>query len=118
MRPRTWSPKTETWPITASAVHFGTRYVPVAAPQELLTVESPKITICVALLDYAAIRFGPELLRRFTYDRLAASARRTTFASSGVKLVSPASMCPVSRAVTSWNTQPLPSGSLNEAYEA
>jgi hypothetical protein len=50
--------------------------------------------------------------------RLAASAGRTTFVSSGVKLVSPASMCPVNRAVTSWNTQPLSSGSLNEAYEA
>ena len=51
-------------------------------------------------------------------DAYLASARRTRFVSSGVKLVSPAAMCPVSRAVTSWNTQPLPSGSLNEAYEA
>ena len=42
----------------------------------------------------------------------------TTFVSSGVKLVSPGAIWPVSRAVTSWNTQPLPSGSLNEAYDA
>jgi hypothetical protein len=27
------------------------------------------------------------------------------------------SMCPVNRAMTSWNNQPLPSGSLTEAYE-
>ena len=47
-----------------------------------------------------------------------ASAPRTQFVSSSVKLVSPAAMCPVSRAVTSWSSQPLPSGSLNEAYEA
>ena len=49
---------------------------------------------------------------------LRAHARLTTFVSSGVKLVSPVAMYPVSRAVISWNTQPLPSGSLNEAYEA
>ena len=47
-----------------------------------------------------------------------ADACLTTFVSSGVKLVSPGAICPVSRAVISWNTQPLPSGSLNEAYDA
>jgi hypothetical protein len=45
-------------------------------------------------------------------------ARLTTSVSSGVKLVSPRAMYPVSRAVISWRTQPLPSGSLNEANEA
>ena len=45
-------------------------------------------------------------------------AALTTFVSSGVKLVSPGAMYPVSRAVTSWKTQALPSGSLSEANEA
>ena len=47
-----------------------------------------------------------------------AAACRTTLVSSGVKLVSPSSMCPVSRAVISWNIQALPSGSLKVAKEA
>src|SRR5262249_23035943 len=40
---------------------------------------------------------------------LPASTRRTALVSSGVKLVSSSSMCPVSRALTSRSTKPLPS---------
>jgi len=49
----------------------------------------------------------------------AAAARRSALASSDEELnvVSSASTRPGNRAVTSWSSQPLPSGSLNEANE-
>jgi hypothetical protein len=47
----------------------------------------------------------------------AAAARRSALARSAdeVNVVLSASTRPGNRAVTSWNSQPLPSGSLNEA---
>src|SRR5712671_7437184 len=54
---------------------------------------------------------------RFSCSPCAAAARRRAPASSAdeVNVVSLASTRPGNRAVTSWNSQPLPSGSLNEA---
>src|SRR6267142_2217566 len=56
---------------------------------------------------------------RFSCSPCAAAARRSAAASSvdEVNVVSSASTRPGNRAVTSWNSQPLPSGSLNEAKE-
>ena len=55
---------------------------------------------------------------RFSCSPCAAAARRSADASSvdDVKVVSPSTR-PGNRAVISWSSQPLPSGSLNEANE-
>jgi type I restriction enzyme R subunit len=56
---------------------------------------------------------------RFSCSPCAAAARRSAAASSAeeANAVAPASTRPGNRTVTSWSSQPLPSGSRNEAYE-
>src|SRR5580765_600596 len=56
---------------------------------------------------------------RFSYCPWAVSARRNALARSfaDAKVVAVESMRPASRVVISWNSQPLPSGSWNEANE-
>ena len=59
------------------------------------------------------------IVLRFSYSPWAAAARRNAAARSAgeVNAVPLPSMRPGARAVTSCSSQPLPSGSLNEAYE-
>ena len=71
---------------------------------------------------YAAYQSGQSASlwpSRASYLPWAASARRNAAARSfaDVKLVAPESIRPASRVVISWNSQPLPSGSRNEANE-
>src|SRR5262245_54195558 len=71
---------------------------------------------------YSAYQLGQSASRfpiRFSYSPWAASARRSALASSvdEVNVVTSASTRPGNRAVTSCNSQPLPSGSLKEANE-
>ena len=56
---------------------------------------------------------------RFSCSPCPASARRSALARSLVEpnVVAVESMRPGNRVVISWSTQPLPSGSLNPAYE-
>src|SRR6185503_15071497 len=56
---------------------------------------------------------------RFSYCPWAVSARRNALARSfaDAKVVAVESMRPASRVVISWNSQPLPSGSWNEAND-
>ena len=56
---------------------------------------------------------------RFSCSPCASAARQSAAASSldEVNVVTFVSTRPGNRAVTSWSSQPLPSGSLNEAYE-
>src|SRR6266849_7135581 len=71
---------------------------------------------------YSAYQLGQSASRwpvRFSCSPCAASARRSAPASSvdEVNIVSSASTRPGNRTVSSWSSQPLPSGSLNEANE-
>ena len=68
---------------------------------------------------YQSGQFGSAWPVRFSCSPWAASARRSAPARSlaDAKDVVAGSIRPGSRVVTSWNSQPLPSGSLNEANE-
>src|SRR6185503_12629927 len=71
---------------------------------------------------YAAYQLGQSASRspvRFSCSPCAASARRSALARSLTELyaVSAASTRPGNRVVTSCSSQPLPSGSVNVAYE-
>jgi hypothetical protein len=68
---------------------------------------------------YQSGQFGSALPMRFSCLPWATSARRSALARSLAESneVAARSMRPGSRVVTSWNSQPLPSGSLNEANE-
>ena len=66
---------------------------------------------------YQSGQFSSRCPMRFSCSPWAASARRSALARSfaDAKVVVAESMRPGSRVVTSWNNQPLPSGSRNEA---
>src|SRR5262249_40192666 len=67
---------------------------------------------------YQSGQFSSRCPVRFSCSPCAADARRSAIASSDVEAnAAPASTRPGRRAVISWNSQPLPSGSLNEANE-
>jgi hypothetical protein len=71
---------------------------------------------------YSAYQSGQSAscwLVRFSCSPCSAAARRSAAASSAdeVNVVASAPTRPGNRAVTSCNSQPLPSGSLNEAHE-
>jgi hypothetical protein len=71
-----------------------------------------------SLTMYSAYQFGQSSSRwpvRFSCSPCAISARRSSVGE--LKVVSFASTRPGNRAVISCNSQPLPSGSLNEANE-
>src|SRR6202034_4133095 len=67
-------------------------------------------------LAYQSGQFGSAWPIRFSCSPWAAEARRIALARSFVdaKVVAAGSMRPATRAVISWNSQPLPSGSRNE----
>src|SRR5512132_3388954 len=82
--------------------------------------DGSSLPACSATM-YSAYQSGQSASRwpiRFSCSPCAASARRSAAASSvdEVNVVS-ASTRPGNRTVTSWSSQPLPSGSLNEANE-
>jgi hypothetical protein len=68
---------------------------------------------------YQSGQFGSACPVRASCFPWALAARRSALARSFVdaKLVVPESMRPASRVVTSWRSQPLSSGSLNDAKE-
>ena len=68
---------------------------------------------------YQSGQFSSRCPVRFSCSPWAASARRNALARSlaDAKVVVAASMRPGSRVVISWSSQPLPSGSRNEANE-
>ena len=68
---------------------------------------------------YQSGQFGSAAPVRFSCRPCAAAARRSALARSlaEAKLVAARSIRPARRVVTSWNSQPLPSGSRNEANE-
>jgi hypothetical protein len=67
----------------------------------------------LAMRGRRALERGREIGPCAAAARLSAAARSADEANA----VSSASMRPGNRAVISWNSQPLPSGSLNEANE-
>src|SRR5438128_6816982 len=79
------------------------------------------VPACSAIMyaEYQSGQFSSRCPMRFSCCPWAASARRSALARSFVdaKVVVAESMRPGSRVVSSWNSQPLPSGSWNEANE-
>src|SRR5512132_1083968 len=83
--------------------------------------DGSSLPACSATM-YSAYQSGQPASRwpiRFSCSPCAASARRSALASSvdEVNVVTSASTRPGNRTVTSWSSQPLSSGSLNETYE-
>ena len=68
---------------------------------------------------YQSGQFGSAAPMRFSCSPWAAAARRIALARSfaDAKVVVAGSMRPGNRVVISWNSQPLPSGSRNEAND-
>src|SRR5262249_19296683 len=113
------TPRHEAPPLRKIAGHL--RRVAADDEDVIVTHVGSSVPACSATM-YAAYHSGQFSSRcpvRFSCCPWAASARRNALARSfaDAKVVVAESMRPGSRVVSSWNSQPLPSGSWNEANE-